>query len=444
MRSREYQETLQKIYELDKFGSKPGLERIQQILFELGNPQHSYRCVIVGGSNGKGSSVEMIGAILTEAGIKTGTYFSPQVVEFAERIRIDGIYASKQDIIWAYKKVSEICKKFGIEATFFEVVTAMAFLIFQKHKVEYAVLEVGLGGRLDATNVVEPEVAAISSLSLEHTQVLGSTIRQIAQEKCGIARKGIKLVCGMLNEEAKEAVIDECRQIGAQPILVEDEVGIFDIRQNELCYSFKAHYDGEEYNITLAAPGRFQISNACVAIAVCKNLGLRKDSIEKGLAKAKPRYRLEQVGKNPTTIADSCHNPEAAFALSAEVERLPARKKILVFSAMKDKDYEQMLKIFRAHFDAIILCKVDLQRAASLQDLKKAAKRAGIEVLDLQPKSISKTRKVEGTLGLCIENPQKAVAAARKLVGRFGYVLIAGSIYLLAQLYSKDKIRIAQ
>ncbi|MEM4554913.1 MAG: folylpolyglutamate synthase/dihydrofolate synthase family protein [Candidatus Anstonellaceae archaeon] len=444
MRPSKYHKTLKKIYDLDKFGSKPGLERIEQILFELGNPQNHYRCVIVGGSNGKGSSVEMIGTILKEAGIKTGTYFSPQVIEFPERIRINGAYASKQDIIWAYRKVSEVCQKSAIEATFFEVVTAMAFLIFQRHKVEYAVLEVGLGGRLDATNVVEPEIAAISSLSLEHTHVLGPTIRQIAHEKCGIARRGIKLVCGMLTQEAKEAVVEECRQIGAHLVMVEDEVGIFDIRQNGLFYSFKAHYEGEEYSINLAAAGRFQISNACLAIAVCKNLGIEKGPIERGLAKAKPRYRLEQVGKNPITIADSCHNPEAAFALSAEVERLPAKKKLLVFSAMRDKDYEQMLKIFRAHFDAIILCKVDLPRAASLQDLKKAAQNAGIEVLDLQPKRIKKPKKVEGTIGLCVEEPQKAVAAARKLAGRSGYVFIAGSIYLLAQLYSKDKIRIAQ
>ncbi|MCX8196881.1 MAG: bifunctional folylpolyglutamate synthase/dihydrofolate synthase [Candidatus Micrarchaeota archaeon] len=439
MTAKNYHEILDKIYSLDKYGSKLGLERIERILFAAGNPQNSYRCIIVGGSNGKGSTVEMIASILIAAGLKTGSYFSPQVVEFRERIRINGKYVSKRDVIWAYKKVSSICEKEGIEATFFEVVTAMAFLIFQRHKVEYAVLEVGLGGRLDATNAAEPEIAAISSLSLEHTQILGPTIRHIAHEKCGIARKNVKLVCGMMNEEAKQAIYEECRVIGAQPLMVEDEVKIFDIRQEKMKYAFRAKYDGEEYDIRLGAPGRFQMGNACVALVVCKNLGIKKEAIQEGLLEARPRYRLEQVGKNPTVIADSCHNPEAAFALSAEVERLPARKKILVFSAMKDKDFEQMLKIFRAHFDVIVLCKVSLERAAPIKDLQNAAKKAGITLLDSPSKMGT-----EGTFAITVEDPHEAVKAAKKLAGKSGYVFIAGSIYLLAQLYSKDKIRIAQ
>ncbi|MCX6769978.1 MAG: hypothetical protein NT051_04855 [Candidatus Micrarchaeota archaeon] len=145
-----YQQALEKIYELDKFGSRLGLSRIRAILKELGTPQKNYKCVLVAGSNGKGSTVEMIGSILQENGAKVGTYFSPQIEKFPERARVNGECASKREIVDAYQKVSRACEKVAPDATFFEVVTAMALVIFRKRKVKFAVLEAGLGGRLDA------------------------------------------------------------------------------------------------------------------------------------------------------------------------------------------------------------------------------------------------------------------------------------------------------
>ncbi|MEM2137972.1 MAG: hypothetical protein QW568_02695, partial [Candidatus Anstonellaceae archaeon] len=155
-----YQQALSEIHALEKFGSRLGLERIRRLLSLLGNPEKSCKCIIVGGSNGKGSTVEFLGSILAASGARTGTYFSPQIEGFAERFRINGKNADEKEIAAAYCEAKRICTENKIEATFFEIVTAMAFLIFKNHRVQFAVLEVGLGGRLDAVNAVEPEISA--------------------------------------------------------------------------------------------------------------------------------------------------------------------------------------------------------------------------------------------------------------------------------------------
>ncbi|MCX8174810.1 MAG: bifunctional folylpolyglutamate synthase/dihydrofolate synthase [Candidatus Micrarchaeota archaeon] len=424
-RSTAYERVLEEIYSLDRFGSKLGLERIRKILAAAGNPQEKYRCVIVGGSNGKGSTVEMIGKILEADGKRVGTYFSPQVEEFSERIRINGKNASKGDICWAYAKVKGICQSLQVEATFFEVVTAMAAAIFEKRGVEVAVLEVGLGGRLDATNAFEPSISAVSSISFEHTDILGKTIPEIAHEKCGIARKGKKLVLGSLSGEAEDAVRKECEIIGATPIFTDAEVFVPKTEERDGKYSFKARYCGHEFHVSLSAAGRFQVSNAKVALALCHELGASRKAIERGLFAAKPRYRMETIGKNPLVIADCCHNPEAAYALGLEVWRLHTKKRVLLFSAMADKDYEQVLSILRPHFDEVVLTQLPLRRGAGMKELMKAAHKTGIKAA-------------------CLKSPKAALSLAKKKAGKDGCVIIAGSIYLLAFLFGRDKKVIAQ
>lgn len=449
MRSRHavsYQKAVEEIYGLDRLGSRLGLDRMREILSELGNPHESYVCVLVGGSNGKGSTVSMAGEILRSAGFKVGTYFSPQVVEFPERIMINGRCAGRHEIVDAYLRVKEVCQRHSIKATFFEVVTAMALLIFEARKVRYAVLEVGLGGRLDATNATEPEISAIASISLEHTDVLGNTVEQIAHEKCGIARRGKKLVCGIIAEDAKRAVKGEADAIGADIIFVEDDMRLSHLQQVGRSYSFKTRYAGVEFALSLGAPGRFQISNACLAAALCHELGVEKKAIERGLSRAAPPFRLQQLSRRPAVIADCCHNPEAAFALSNEAEHFQSERKVLLFSAMKDKDHRRVLKILKSHFDAVVLCEVALARAASLAQLKATARKEGIQTLGAStPENALKTmRKTEGTCAFAVKKPKHALAFAKGLAGKKGCVFIGGSIYLLAELFGKDRIRIAQ
>jgi len=421
-----YARALQEIYSLDKFGSQLGLERINDILTALENPQSNYRCILVGGSNGKGSTTEMIGAILQEDGARAGTYFSPQVERFEERFRVDGKNAGRREIAAAYEKVRAAADKVAREATFFEIITAMSLVIFAERKVDYAVLEVGLGGRLDATNAVEPEVSVLTSLSLEHTGVLGDTIEEIAHEKCGIARKGKPFVCGAVSGRAGLAVGKECAHAGANAIFVEDDVDVSNAREKGGKYSFDAKFGGKRHSVSLAAPGKFQAGNACCALVACTLMGMGKGAIERGLGSAAPKFRLEKRGN---MLLDCAHNPEAAGALAEEVARMKVRgKKVLLFSAMKDKDYASVLATLAPLFDGVVIAEVKLGRGEKLAKLAKAAKAAGARHCQLE------------------KDAARALARARARAGKDGLCVVAGSIYLLAELFGRDsiKIRLAQ
>ena len=416
-----YARALQEIYSLDKFGSKLGLERICAILRELGSPQKQYKCILVAGSNGKGSTTEMIGAVLSADGKRVGAYFSPQIERFEERFRINGKNVTRGEIVLAHAAVDAACRKVAPEATFFEVVTAMALVIFRKRRVDYAVLEVGLGGRLDATNAVEPEVSVIASLSLEHTDVLGDTIEKIAHEKCGIARRGKPLVCGAVSGRAGLAVGKECAHAGADAVFVEDSVEVSGLRERGGRCAFDASYGGKKHSISLSAPGKFQVSNACCAIVACSMLGAGRGAVERGLAKAAPKFRLERRGN---LLLDCAHNPEAAAALAAEVARMKVRgKKVLLFSAMGDKDYPAVLRALVPLFDDAIITEVKLERGEMMGKLLAAAKAAGADAVG-------------------VKDARKALARAKKVAGKGGLVAVAGSIYLLSELFGRDRIKI--
>ena len=415
-----YEQAVREIYSLDKFGSQLGLDRIRAILGELGSPQEKYKCILVGGSNGKGSTTDMIGAVLKEDGARAGTYFSPQIERFEERFRVDGKNATRSEIAGAYALVRAAADKAAPLATFFEVVTAMALVIFARREVDYAVLEVGLGGRLDAVNAVEPDVSVLTSLSLEHTDVLGGTIEKIAHEKCGIARMGKPLVCGAVSGRAGLAVGKECAHAGANAVFIEDDVEISNARENGGKHSFDAAYEGKKYSVSLSAPGKFQAGNACCALVACSILGAKKGAIENGLGRAMPRFRLERRGN---VLLDCAHNPEAAVALAKEVAATNVRgRKVLLFSAMKDKDYAAVLATLAPLFGAVVIAEVKLSRGEKAERL----------AMEAGPKAET------------VPDAVKALARAKRLAGKEGLVVVAGSIYLLAELYGKDKIRAAQ
>src|SRR3989338_7291806 len=213
-----YPQALEKICAYSKFGSVLGLGRVRKVAAALQNPQEKSKCIIVGGSNGKGSAVRMLGSVLLECGFCVGEYYSPQVEEFAERFLVGGKKAKKIEIADAFEKVEKAAKKIRVQLTFFELVTLMAFEIFKRRKVQWAVLEVGLGGRGDAVNICNPQVSAIASIGLEHTDVLGGSIAKIAHEKCAIGRKGKFLVCGKTDAKTRGIVLQECKKTGAHAL----------------------------------------------------------------------------------------------------------------------------------------------------------------------------------------------------------------------------------
>jgi len=420
-----YENAIREILLLEKFGSMLGLSRIKRMLLLLGEPQKNYRCMVVGGSNGKGSTAEMIGSALCEAGFSAGTYFSPHIVEFPERIRVDGRNASKKEIADAYFEVKRKCLSKVPGATLFEVITACAFVIFSRRKVDFAVLEVGLGGRLDAVNACEPEISALTSLSLEHTEILGNAVGEIAHEKCGIARKGKLLVCGIMGRGERTAVLRECREIGALPVFAGREIRISHVMEKGLVHSMMVEFGKKDYHFSLSTPGSAQVSNAAVAAAVCSSLGIGKSAIEHGISNAKVPYRMQTVLQSPKVILDCAHNPEAAKVLAGDAGKIKAARKVLLFAAMRDKDYEAVLSHLGSRFDSVVLTELGLERSEKAENLLKSAMHI-------------KTR------AICMENPHLAFHFAKKLAGRDGLVVVAGSIYLLNELFRKDNVRLSQ
>ncbi|MEM2137973.1 MAG: hypothetical protein QW568_02700, partial [Candidatus Anstonellaceae archaeon] len=265
---------------------------------------------------------------------------------------------------------------------------------------------------------------AITSISLEHTDVLGDTVEKIAHEKCGIARKGKKLVCGILGPVEKAAVMSECKSLGAKPLFVQDAVKISGMKEKAGCHSFRASLASRAYSVSLSAPGRFQVSNACVALACAHFLGIGKKAIEDGLHRTTPKFRLQKISSRPSTFADCCHNPGAAFALASELRHISGNN-VLLFGAMKDKDYKKVLDILRPFFSKIVLTQVSLERAAKLPELQAASSSIHAD-------------------SMAIKSPKAAFAKAKRLAGKKGTVVVTGSIYLIAELFGRDKIRMAQ
>ena len=209
------------------------------------------------------------------------------------------------------------------------------------------------------------------------------------------------------------------------PVFTEDKVRIGGLRRRAGKYSFKAAFNGKCYRVSLSAPGKFQVGNACVALAACARLGIAGREIEQGLARVSPKYRFQRISARPLLIADCAHNPEAAQALSAELAGMRNGGKVLLFSAMKDKDYGEVLRVLAPHFEKMVLCEVPLARSASLPGLFSAARRLGRGIV-------------------LVKNPREALLRAKGLAGRNGTVVAAGSIYLLAELFGRDKIGMAQ
>lgn len=415
-----YPKALEKIYSYSKFGSVLGLERVRKVARALGNPQEKFECIVVGGTNGKGSTVRMLGSILKECGFSVGEYYSPQVLDFRERFLVNGKMEGKEEIVRAFEKVEKISKKAVVQLTFFELLTLMAFEIFKRRKVQFAVLEVGLGGRGDAVNVCEPAVSAISSIGLEHTDVLGGTIAKIAHEKCAIGRRRKFLVCGKMDAKTQGIVRKECRKSGAKPLFFGKEFFAANVREGKAGSEFSLKAMGKQAEIKTAMPGGFQVTNASVA-AVCAILAINagEKKIRRGIFSAKLPARMERRGN---VLFDCAHNPPAIKGLVREVKRIRKKKQkiVWIFGAMRDKNIKSMLQEIATIADEIVLTQVELERCATVVELGREAK--GF----FTPNAIYN--------GL---DAQSALALAKRRAGGTGLVVIAGSMYVLAAVRGK-------
>lgn len=369
------------LYSLKTIGIMPGLEKITQAMEKLGNPQDRLKIIHVAGTNGKGSVCAMIESVLRKSGCDVGLFTSPTLVDFTERFQVNRRPISKEDV---YRLVNKV-KETGIALTFFELTTAVAFLYFCERQVDYAVIEVGMGGRLDATNIVNPAATVITSISFDHTRWLGDSIDKIASEKAGIAKKGVPLFT--VREVASLLSVRKiCGEKGAPLIVVAND---------------------EQTSMN----GAFQRKNAGLAAAVARHIGVSDENIHEGLMDTYWPARLEFIEKN--ILLDCAHNPDGIEKLSEFVSVLNYDKLIIVFGVMKDKDYGAMTARL-PEYDTLVLTKPQIDRALDPGELN-------IENAEI------------------IDDVGAALKRARSLAGEKDLIVICGSCYLAGELLAIRK-----
>ncbi len=370
-----YEEAIALINSRLRFGSKLGLDNIRALLNEMGNPQKNLKFVHVAGTNGKGTTCTYISSILREAGYKTGLYTSPYVVEFRERFIINGEIIPENELIEQIKITSAACERLDTDITEFEFITALAFNWFYESGCDIVVLEVGLGGRFDATNIIDcPECAVITSIALDHMQYLGDTIDKIAFEKAGIVKNNgdVVLYCNLANEAEK--VFDEvCRERNAN--LIKPDISSLKIENSDL---FGTDYilDCESYHIPFS--GIHQVYNsigALNAVRVLRNKGfdISDEQIKSGFSKASIAARMEILSKDPVILVDGGHNGDCAKALrNVLIDNLSDKKKIAVMGMMADKDIDSYLCEVVPLMDTVICVKPQNPRSMKAEDLAAA------------------------------------------------------------------------
>jgi len=369
---------------LQHFGIKLGLENIATLCLALGNPQNRFLSVHVAGTNGKGSVSAMLAEITREHGLRTGLYTSPHLARVEERIRVDGASIAPKrfrELLAGLKSVIDRLMAEGRLAyhpTYFEVVTALAFLEFAGRDVEVAVLEVGMGGRFDATNVVRPLVSIITTIARDHETHLGSTLGKIAFEKAGIIKPGIPVVCGVRGGPALREIRRVARERGAPLTEVFGPGRTLECAKIREGYRFVYADENGRYAFSPGLAGRHQGDNAAVAIAAAEVLSriwrpLEKAKILAAIRETQWEGRLETVRRRPLVVLDGAHNVEGVTALASHIKDVIRRPVVLVFAAMKDKDLRSMTRILFPAASTVVLTRVPYKRSASPEDLLAAA-----------------------------------------------------------------------
>ncbi len=383
-----YDEALAYIHNTLKFGTKPGLRRIREMLARLDNPHKKVKFVHVAGTNGKGSTTAMVTNILRSAGYKVGMFISPFVEDFRERIQVDGRYITEDELCFHLERllpVIEKVKEIGFTHPLeFEIVTTLAFDFFAEQKCDYVVLEVGLGGKYDCTNVIDaPLAAVIASISLDHTKVLGNTVSQIAREKSGIIKSGTSVVCyAKQPDDAFKAISDRCSDVGAElnvPDLTKLSVLSKSLSGTDILY--------DDLNIHIPFVGDYQIYNTLSVVETARILQRRgvaisNDDIVRGIANTRFPGRMEIVWESPVCIIDGGHNPDGVRAMCESIDSLRDGKRLICVMAMfEDKEYSKCVEQVAKRADAFIATQINYHRALDACKLADIAKNHCEQVL---------------------------------------------------------------
>lgn len=424
-----YKESLKYIEETHKFGIRLGLDNMSKLLELLGNPQDKLKIIHVAGTNGKGSTCSFITSILKEAGYKVGLYTSPFLETFTERIRINGENIPEEDVARIVtlikEKIEQMVKEGYSYPTEFEIVTTMAFYYYYEQNVDYVALEVGLGGRYDATNIIKKSlVSVIGSISLDHVNILGDSIAKIAYEKGGIIKEdGVAIVYDQ-SEEAKNVIKQICCDKDAKYIEVKfDDINI---KKSDI-YSqvYDARILDQDYeNLEIKLIGEHQINNSILALSTIKylenNKGLKIDekSIREGLINTKWPGRIEKIKENPIFIIDGAHNEDGAISLAKAIDKnFKGKNLTLLIGMLEDKDIDSVLDILIPRFNKVITTTPDSPRAIESDKLKEKVAKYIDNVVDKND--------IEEALNYTLENSKED-----------DIVISAGSLYMIGHVRS--------
>ena len=407
---------------------KLGLANTERLLAALENPHKSFPSVQIAGTNGKGSTAVMLESICRAARIHVGLFTSPHLISITERIRIDGENISKNDFARLTQSVKqtaeELVHRHELQTlpTFFEHVTAIALLAFREANLELAILETGLGGRLDSTTAAGARVVAITPIAMDHEEYLGKTLAEIAAEKAAIIRPGVTAIVAPQPEEAMAVIRQRSESVGVRPRLVESALAAVptmpDSAPDLACATFETRHDRYE-NVCLGLRGRHQIVNAATAVflaeALCeRGFDISRHPIISGLQNARHAGRLEIFEGNPRILFDGAHNPAAAWALRDYLDEFNHQPVTMIFGAMRDKPLNEIAAILFPASREVILTQLDNPRAATVEDLKSAAPP------DLDQTNLHEARSVG-----------EALQIAGRVTGADGLILITGSLYLV-------------
>ncbi len=421
-----YNETIQYLFGLQRHGIKLGLANSAAIMRLLGDPHRRFRSVHVAGTNGKGSTAAFISSVLEAVGLRTGLYTSPHLVSFTERIRINGVHVAEERVVElakrvrdAYRNVTSAEGREPIEPTFFEVATAMAFAHFAEEGVDIAVIEVGMGGRLDSTNIITPLVSLITNIDIEHAEFLGGTLELIAAEKAGIIKEGVPVVTGasqpgVISVIEKTAAKRQATLFRYEKDFVSQNVlsgvpQVFDYQGMKSVYK----------SLAIRMLGRHQIANACLAVAGIEcirmaGIPIDETALRRGLLTAAWEGRLERVSVRPDIYLDGAHNPAAGRTLAAAVREMKRSygRIILVLGILADKDYQGIVSELAPLADSVIVTKPQYSRAL------------GIHALESEVRRFQKSVSTADTV-------RQAISTARDIASDDDLIIITGSLYVV-------------
>lgn len=416
-----YSETLRRIHSLNKFGSRPGLDRVRMLLDMMDNPQDGLRFLHVAGTNGKGSTCAMVSSVLRSAGYKTGLFISPFITDFCERIQIDNTPISHEDLCevagYCFSFVEKLNRQ-GIIITEFEFVMSVAFEYFKRQGCDIVVLEVGLGGTLDCTNVIKPpECAVITRIGLDHTDILGNSFESVAAQKCGIIKEGTPVVSSPQRVQAQKVIENTCREKNVPLVFSNPELLKVTVDSVE---GTQFTYNGKEYRINLT--GEHQIQNASTALCVIETLrekgyGISDENIREGLLTAVNPARFELICSAPAVIIDGAHNPDGVSAFAKSVRKYFGEKKgVLIIGMLSDKDSRASVEYLKGLFQKAYTVPINNPRAESPERMA--------EICSAYFEDVEVTGSAE-------EAFRKALALA-KTQGTF--LCVCGSLYLAGEI----------